>query len=79
MEILKFKTNIADQESVNKVGSLLDQQEGISKWNIDPNSDDNVLSISGDNVNPQKIENVVQEAGFQAETIRVVGIGGSDL
>ncbi|WP_026463729.1 heavy-metal-associated domain-containing protein [Adhaeribacter aquaticus] len=79
MEILKFKTNIEDQESVAKVGSFLDHQEGINKWDVDTNSEDKILSISGSNINPQKIENTIQQAGYQAEMIRVTGISGEDL
>ncbi|MDQ3291536.1 MAG: copper chaperone [Bacteroidota bacterium] len=79
MEILKFKTNIASQEDLNKVAPLLDKMEAISKWQIDTETKENILSISGDNVNPQQVENALAEVGFKAEVLRVLGISGEEL
>ncbi|MDQ4138945.1 MAG: copper chaperone [Bacteroidota bacterium] len=79
MEILKFKTNVASEEEVNKVAPLLDKLEAISKWRIDTETEENILSISGDNVNPQQVENALAEAGFKAEVLRVLGISGEEL
>ena len=79
MKLLKFKTNIKTEEQKAQVTPLLDQLEGLSKWDIDPDSAENVLSVSGENLNPQKIENAVQEAGFEAVILRVIGIGGEGL
>ncbi len=79
MEILKFKTNIKTQEQVFMVAGALDSESSISKWNVDTDTDENILSISGDGLNPQKIENALQQAGSEAEILRVVGLGGEDL
>lgn len=79
MEILKFKTNVKNEADVSKVAALLDQEESISKWIIDTATDENILSVSGEKLNPQTVENALQEAGFEAEILRVIGIGGEDL
>ncbi|QMU30871.1 heavy-metal-associated domain-containing protein [Adhaeribacter radiodurans] len=79
MEILKFKTNVTSQDEVNKVTPLLDKLDGISKWQISTDSEENILSISGDNVNPQQVENALTEAGFTGEFLRVLGISGEEL
>ena len=79
MKILKFKTNIDSQEAVNKIAPGLDQEETVSKWQVDTNTDENILSVSGENLNPQKVENAVQEAGFNIELLRVLGVDGEDL
>ena len=79
MQILKFKTDISGQEAIDKVTPLLNQKENISKWDIDPSSDDNILSISGEKIDPQQIENLVQEAGYKAEPLRIVGTSGEGL
>ena len=79
MEILKFKTNIGSQEALAKVGPVLDGEKSISKWNVDTDGTDHLLSISGVDVDPQRVENAVQQAGYKAELIRVLGIGGHDL
>ena len=79
MEILKFKTNIDGQEAASKVAPFLDGEESISKWHVDTDHEARLLSISGVDVDPQRVENAVEQAGFKAELVRVLGIGGHDL
>ena len=79
MKILKFKTNINTEADVAKIAPLLDKEESISKWDVDTASEEKVLSVSGENRLLQKVEHAIQEAGFEAETLRVLGIGGEDL
>ena len=79
MKILKFKTNINCGDCVNKVTPYLDKEESISKWQVDTDSKDKILSVSGEELDPAKVKNLVEEAGFKAETVRVLGIGGGDI
>lgn len=79
MEILKFKTNIKCGGCIATVTPFLDKEESIQNWQVDTSSADKVLTISGHDVNPQKVKNVVEKAGFKAEVIQVAGIGGKDL
>ncbi|WP_018480070.1 hypothetical protein [Pontibacter roseus] len=79
MEVIKFKTNVENEEAISRVAPYLDKEESISRWKLDTGSTENILSVSGTDLDPQRIENVVQQAGFKAEIIRVIGIGGKDL
>ncbi|GAB3832037.1 copper chaperone [Pontibacter rugosus] len=79
MEIIKFKTNVENQEALSKVAPYLDKVERISKWSLDTESTDKVLSVSGTDLSPQTIESAIEQAGFKAEILRVMGIGGDDL
>lgn len=79
MEILKFKTNIENQDQVNQLAPILDQVVGISKWQVDPGSEDHVLSLSGESLDPQRVESAVGQVGFKAEILRVAGISGEEL
>jgi copper chaperone len=79
MKILKFKTNIENQESLNQVSSLLDQEEAISKWKVDTEDNDHLLSVSGYDLEPDIVKALVERAGYRAELIRVLGIGGEDV
>ncbi|MGV3585516.1 MAG: copper chaperone [Adhaeribacter sp.] len=79
MEILKFKTNIATESALAEITSALHKFEIISSWKIDTGSIENILSISGKDINPQLIKNALQEVGYQAELIRVLGLDGTDL
>jgi copper chaperone len=79
MEIFKFKTNIASQEAIAQVAPFLDEAADIRKWKVDVASPDKVLSVSGENLYPSIVEKAVQQAGYQAEILRVIGIGGDDI
>lgn len=79
MEILKFKTNVESQEALSKVAPHLDKVEKISKWSLDTESSEKVLSVSGTDLNPQAIENALKQAGYKADILRVMGISGGDL
>ncbi|WP_089681790.1 hypothetical protein [Catalinimonas alkaloidigena] len=79
MELLKFKTNLTSEENVATVTPMLDKKENISQWNVDTDDADHILSITGNDVDPQQVENLLQEAGFSAELLQVIGMGGSDL
>lgn len=79
MEIMKFKTNISSEEAVSAVAPYLDNTTDIRKWKVDVNSPNKILSVSGEDLYPSLVEKAVQQAGFQAEIVRVIGIGGEDI
>ncbi len=74
MKVLKFKTNIDNEEMVSKLASFLDKEELVSKWNIETESKDNVLSVSGEEITPDVITKLVSKSGFQAEIVRVIAV-----
>jgi copper chaperone len=79
MEILKFKTTVADQHDIARIAPGLAKVEGIAHWKVTPETEENILSVVGINLDPQLVENAVKAAGFGAELLRVQGIGGEDL
>lgn len=79
MKILKFKTNIDNDESIDNIASSLDKSDFISKWNVDTDHEDNILSVSGEEITPSEVIKILEEKGFKAETIHVQAIGGHDL
>lgn len=79
MKILKFKTNIETDEMVAKVAPILDQEALISKWKVDTGSQDNILNVSGEEITANVVTQAVEKAGFKAEFIQVLGLGGNDL
>ncbi|ALJ01009.1 hypothetical protein [Rufibacter tibetensis] len=79
MKLLKFKTNIEGEEEIGRVSGFLNNEGAISRWAVDPGSEGNILSVSGENPNPQAIEDAVRKAGFEIEVLRVLGTGGEGL
>lgn len=79
MKVLKFKTNIDCDECVKEVSQVLDSENSISRWNIDTERPDHLLSVSGQEVDPQAIKDLIEKAGYKAELERAIGIGGEDI
>ncbi|QHT71291.1 hypothetical protein GXP67_33875 [Rhodocytophaga rosea] len=53
MEILKFKTSPLSLEEEQKIATLLNQDKIVHKWNIDRENNDTLLTISGNEADPQ--------------------------
>jgi len=68
MHTLKFKTNIKCGGCVATVTPFLN--EISSKWSVDTENPDKVLSIDTDEpVNPRQVISVLDTAGYKAEKI----------
>lgn len=70
MDILIFKTNLENPELISRAKPLLQNIEGIQKWNVDAQDCDNVLRIEAVQVSPRSIENVLQGAGYYCEELQ---------
>jgi hypothetical protein len=79
MEILKFKTSPLSQQDEQKIASLFQQEKIVHKWNIGRDANDTLITISGNQVDPQLVINLLKEAGFDAEFRQVFGAGGGGL
>lgn len=64
MKTLKFKTNINCGNCVAQVKPFLDGNENISHWEVETQNPDKILTVQGEGVQPEEIQNLVREAGF---------------
>jgi copper chaperone CopZ len=70
MEALKFKTTIKCSGCVAAVTPFLNDAAGVNNWEVDTDSKDKVLSISGDgSIGAEVVIKAVQDAGYKAEQI----------
>ncbi len=67
MKTLKFKTNIKCTGCVAKVTPFLNDEKGIEKWDVDIFNPEKILSVETDGINPDKIIEAIEKAGFKAE------------
>jgi copper chaperone len=79
MKILKFKTNITSEEQLARVSSELDQENLISKWNLDVHDTNHLLSVSGEEITPETVSGIFRNKGFEAELIHIQAVSGHDL
>lgn len=66
MKTLKFKTNIQCSNCLAKVTPKLNEQSGISSWNVDLADPDRTLTVETENLEPDEIKKAVLKAGFIA-------------
>ena len=69
MDTLKFKTTINCGTCVAKVTPVLDNQEDISKWEVDTNNPDKILTVEGENIDEADLVKVLQKIGYKAERV----------
>jgi len=65
MEKILVKTNINCSNCVAIVTPFLNSDKSIKEWQVDTNSPDKVLSITGNNLSIEGITKTVTEAGFK--------------
>ena len=64
-----FKTNIKCNGCIQKVKPYLDDLKGIKSWEVDLTSQDRILSVEGDGIEPAGVISALKQAGYQAERI----------
>lgn len=64
MTTYKFKTNINCGNCVSKVTDYLNNEKSIEKWEVDTNVPEKILTVSGENLDKEKIKEAVEKAGF---------------
>jgi hypothetical protein len=70
MEILIFKTNLESPELVKHAKPLLQNLQGIHRWNVDIHDCDNVLRIEATQLSPRFVEYTLQKAGYYCEELQ---------
>ena len=70
MNILIFKTNLESPELLNRAKPLLQNLQGVSRWNVDMHDCDNVLRIEANELSPRSVEQILQKAGYYCEELQ---------
>lgn len=65
MAIQQFRTNLNCGRCVAKVKPQFDEDESITRWSVDRNHPDKVLTIEGENITPENIQRHLTVAGFR--------------
>jgi copper chaperone len=69
MNILVFKTNIRYKKQLRQVQPVLNNIEGLYKWNVDFQDNDKVLRLETTNVSPTKIQSLLNQLGYYCEEL----------
>jgi copper chaperone len=69
MATLKFKSNIKCGGCIAKVTPVLNQTEGINKWEVDILTPEKILSVETETLKADDIIKAVASAGFKAEPL----------
>ena len=69
MEVLVFKTNLANNSSITDIESYLDIHPYIKRWNVDRKDRDNILRVESNGIAGTEIENILLNAGYYCEEL----------
>ncbi len=69
MNILVFKTNLADQKHVRKLFPVMKKIDGIMRWNVDLEDEEKILRIVTESLSPSAVETALQGAGYYCEEL----------
>lgn len=64
MEILVFKTNLANKTRIQKVKPSLNLHPYILEWNVDLHDSDNILRVVSENIPAEEVEQMIISAGY---------------
>ena len=65
----QFKTNLNCGGCVSKVQADLDNENGISEWNVDTANSDKILTVKSQGISEEEVIAIVKKKGFKAEVI----------
>lgn len=69
MDILIFKTNLAEACDREKVAPVLEDERRITRWNLDQQDVDRVLRIEANNLIASDVIDLVTAIGYQCEEL----------
>jgi len=71
METIKLKTNINCGGCIAKVTPFLDSLKGkdIDSWQVDTDSPEKVLTVTGSDLTPELVVQTIAKAGFKGKAL----------
>lgn len=69
MKTLRFKTNINCSGCLAKVTPVLDNLEGINRWEVDITDQSKTLTIETSQLEAQNIKDTLEKAGFKSQEV----------
>lgn len=67
--VLKFKTNLMCQGCKMSITPILNNTDGIEKWELDLQQKDKQLSVYSNGISASEVISILQEAGYRCEEI----------
>lgn len=64
METKTFRTNLNCGSCVAKVAPFLDADKDIREWKVDTSDERKVLFVTGENIQPERVRELVKKSGF---------------
>lgn len=65
VQTFKYKTNIDCIACIEKVRAILDMEESIQYWYLDPVNENHILTVTGEDLPVDRIIGAVKNAGFE--------------
>lgn len=69
IKVLVFKTSLKTREDIKKIAPHLESLPGLRDWSVDNNDCDNVLRITGSNLQTKKVIALLTKKGFKCKKL----------
>ena len=69
MKTLRFRSNIKCMGCVSRVTPVLDNEEGIARWDVDIYNPQKTLTVETDTLNARDVADLVEKAGFSVKEL----------
>lgn len=69
MEILVFRTGVADHKQLQNIAPKLNSLRGVHKWSFDLDDHEKILRIEAVGISPGEIENTLLSANYFCEEL----------
>lgn len=70
MKTMKFKTNLKCGGCIAAITPVMNETNGIEKWNVDLSTPDRVLTVESDSVSESDVVAKIQTAGYKIEVLK---------
>jgi len=69
MQTLQFKTTLKCGGCVDKIKSDFDNDQSIESWTVDLQTNPKILTVTGENITVEHIEQLLSQSGFKGELV----------
>ena len=68
MSTTQYPTDLKCQSCVNKIGPVLDQDEGIDSWSVALDSPEKTLTVEGSDIGKDHVNQLLESVGFHIKS-----------
>jgi len=73
METLRVKTDLHCADCVKKISPIMNSEERINDWSVDLDNPKTILTVQGENLTSEHVDNLLKQAGYSVQLDENIG------